>query len=108
MSSDTEKGGPQASRAKTESIHVDMLEVGDIVRIPHGSSPPADGVIVSGEFGVFDESSLTGESKPVRKESGEQVYVGTINSGDVVHIRVVEIGGSTMFVFHFCCLSSNH
>ncbi|KAE9410496.1 heavy metal translocatin [Gymnopus androsaceus JB14] len=96
MSSDTEKGGPQTSRAKTESIHVDMLEVGDIVRIPHGSSPPADGVIVSGEFGIFDESSLTGESKPVRKESGEQVYVGTINSGDVVHIRVVEIGGSTM------------
>lgn len=100
--SDPEKGDPTASRATTESVPVDLLEVGDVVRVPHGSSPPADGMIVLGESGIFDESSLTGESKPVKKESGDQVYVGTINSGDVVHMRVVEIGGSTMCVSWFC------
>ncbi|KAJ3801623.1 E1-E2 ATPase-domain-containing protein [Lentinula aff. detonsa] len=81
---------------KTESIPADMLELGDIVRVPHGSSPPADGTIVPGESGIFDESSLTGESKPIKKESGDRVYVGTINRGDVVHVQVIEISGATM------------
>ncbi|KAJ3830533.1 E1-E2 ATPase-domain-containing protein [Lentinula raphanica] len=88
-----EKG---AGFTKVEKIPVDLLELGDIVRVPHGSSPPADGIIVSGESGVFDESSLTGESKPIKKESGDKVYVGTINRGDVVHVRVVDISGATM------------
>ncbi|KAF9075837.1 heavy metal translocatin [Rhodocollybia butyracea] len=91
------KGDSDASFGKTERVHVDLLELGDIVRVPHGSSPPADGIIVPGEsVGIFDESSLTGESKPVKKEEGDRVFVGTINRGDVVHIRVVEIGGATM------------
>ncbi|KIK68180.1 hypothetical protein GYMLUDRAFT_155642 [Collybiopsis luxurians FD-317 M1] len=81
---------------KTVNIKVDTLEVGDIVRVPHGSSPPADGVIVPGDSGIFDESSLTGESKPVRKESGDKVHVGTLNRGEVVHICISEVGGMTM------------
>ncbi|GAW05307.1 heavy metal translocatin [Lentinula edodes] len=81
---------------KIENIPADMLELGDIVRVPHGSSPPADGMMVSGTSGVFDESSLTGESEPVRKETGDKVYVGTINRGDVVHVSVVDISGTTM------------
>ncbi|KAF9062165.1 heavy metal translocatin [Rhodocollybia butyracea] len=91
------KANYEASFGKTERVPADLLELGDIVRVPHGSSPPADGIIISGEpVGVFDESSLTGESKPVKKEEGDKVFVGTINRGDVVHIRVVEIGGATM------------
>ncbi|KAJ3857378.1 E1-E2 ATPase-domain-containing protein [Lentinula lateritia] len=85
-----------AAAFKIESIPADMLELGDIVRVPHGSSPPADGIMVSGTSGVFDESSLTGESEPVRKETGDKVYVGTINRGDVVDVSVVDISGATM------------
>ncbi|KAH7869110.1 E1-E2 ATPase-domain-containing protein [Lentinula edodes] len=81
---------------KIENIPADMLELGDIVRVSHGSSPPADGMMVSGTSGIFDESSLTGESEPVRKENGDIVYVGTINRGDVVHVSVVDISGTTM------------
>ncbi|KAJ4478056.1 E1-E2 ATPase-domain-containing protein [Lentinula aciculospora] len=81
---------------RVENIPVDMLELGDIVRVPHGSSPPADGIIISAMPGVFDESSLTGESKPIRKEVGDKVFVGTVNCGDVVHVSVMKISGATM------------
>lgn len=82
----------------TQSVPVDLLEVGDVVRIRHGASPPADGTIVNEAGTVFDESSLTGESKLVKKEFGDKVYVGTINKGSVVDVRVDAIGGETMYV----------
>ncbi|KAK0617439.1 ATPase, P type cation/copper-transporter [Immersiella caudata] len=59
-------------------VGADMLEFGDIVRINHGGSPPADGVIVRNESN-FDESSLTGESRLVKKSPGDEVFSGTVN-----------------------------
>jgi P-type Cu+ transporter len=81
--------------ARVRKISVDLLEVGDIVRVPAGASPPADGVVVVGES-LLDESSLTGESRPVRKAVGDDVFVGTINRGRMVDIRVRATGGATM------------
>lgn len=78
-----------------ERVSPDMLEVGDIVRVPNGSTPPGDGVIISGTS-KFDESSLTGESRPVHKEVGDSVYVGTINAGGVVTVKLEAIGGQSM------------
>lgn len=75
---------------------VDLLEVGDVVSIPHGASPPADGVIVDGVSYQFDESSLTGESRPVNKSAGDAVYTGSVNVGQPVRIRITELGGSSM------------
>ena len=72
------------------------MEIGDIICVPHGTTPPADGTITQGEKSVFDESSLTGESRLVTKESGDKVYVGTINKGRMAHVRVDSIAGSTM------------
>jgi len=77
-------------------ISVDLLEVGDTVRIPHGASPPADGVVVGEGSYQFDESSLTGESRPVKKAADDQVYTGSVNVGQPVHIRITELGGSSM------------
>ncbi|KAK7470658.1 hypothetical protein VKT23_002081 [Stygiomarasmius scandens] len=101
---DLEKADPESEATAlsatigwtVEKISVDLLEIGDIVRVQHGSTPPADGIIVPGERGLFDESSLTGESRPIKKNSGDKVFLGTINRGEVVHIRVNEIGGQTM------------
>ncbi|KAG7091931.1 hypothetical protein E1B28_008323 [Marasmius oreades] len=102
---DLEKADPDTSATlpysaapgwKVEKVPVDLLEVGDTVRVLHGSTPPADGTIVPGENGLFDESSLTGESRPVKKASGEHVFLGTINKGNVVHVSVVGVGGQTM------------
>lgn len=77
-------------------VPAELLEVGDIVRVPQGSSPPADGVVVTGAGGAFDESSLTGESKLVKKSIGDQVFVATVNKGAFVDVRVEAIGGQTM------------
>lgn len=79
-----------------QKMNVDLLEVGDIVRVPHGSTPPADGVIASLEGSQFDESSLTGESRPIKKDVGDPVFVGTINRGKVVEVRVSKLGGETL------------
>ena len=83
-------------RTKIEKVPVDFLEIGDTVCIPHGATPPTDGTIVLGERSTFDESSLTGESQLVFKESGSNVFVGTINKGRMVHMKVEAIGGRTM------------
>ncbi|KAJ5467668.1 hypothetical protein N7475_005420 [Penicillium sp. IBT 31633x] len=75
---------------------VDHLEVGDVVSIPHGASPPADGFIVDHASYQFDESSLTGESRPVKKTADDIVYTGSVNIGQPVRIRITELGGSSM------------
>lgn len=54
---------------KTRKIDTDLLEVGDVISVVRGSSPPADGIVVSGQS-QFDESSLTGESRLVHKSEG--------------------------------------
>lgn len=77
-------------------IDVDLLEVGDTVRIPHGASPPADGIVVGEGSFQYDESSLTGESRPVSKKAGDQVYTGSVNVGQPMQIQVTELGGSSM------------
>jgi P-type Cu+ transporter len=77
-------------------VDVDLLEVGDIVRVQNGATPPADGILIPGQESAFDESSLTGESKLVQKQAGDQVFVGTINKSKPVDVRVLAIGGETM------------
>jgi Cu+-exporting ATPase len=74
---------------------VDLLDVGDIVLVPHGSSPPFDGVIIDGSA-KFDESSLTGESRPVQKDVGDAVFSGTVNKGGPVSVRLTSVSGSSM------------
>lgn len=80
-----------------QRIDIDLLEIGDIVSIPHGASPPADGIVTSTDGAYqFDESSLTGESRPVKKSAGDAVFTGSVNVGQPVQIKVSAIGGSSM------------
>ncbi|CAM1502057.1 Fc.00g040410.m01.CDS01 [Cosmosporella sp. VM-42] len=79
----------------TTNIDVDQLEFGDLIRIPHGASPAADGMIVAGES-IFDESSLTGESRPIKKAKGDQVFAGTINKASAITVRVTGAPGRSM------------
>lgn len=81
---------------ETQKTAVDQLEVGDLVQIPRGHSPPADGTIEQAGSFSFDESSLTGESKPVRKGQGDTVFTGTVNVADPVTIKITEVGGTSM------------
>lgn len=76
-------------------IATDLLEIGDTVRVYHGTSPPFDGAVLDGRTD-FDESSLTGESRPVKKEAGDAVYSGTVNKGSPVKVKLTTIAGSSM------------
>lgn len=76
-------------------IPVDLLEAGDLVSIAQGSSPPSDAIVVSGTSS-FDESSLTGESRPSAKAAGDEVYAGTLNLGQVVNARVARTPGDSL------------
>ncbi|TDZ58378.1 putative copper-transporting ATPase HMA5 [Colletotrichum trifolii] len=76
-------------------VGVDMLEYGDIVRVPHGASPAADGIVVQGESS-FDESSLTGESRLIKKVPGDEVRAGTVNKDSAVQVRITGAAGASM------------
>lgn len=76
-------------------VKADLLDYGDVVRVTHGASPPADGTVVSGESN-FDESSLTGESRPVKKQPGDEVFSGTVNKDTSLLVRITGAPGQSM------------
>ena len=78
-----------------QSVPIDMLDYGDMVRIVHGGSPPWDGTLLEGS-GEFDESSLTGESKLVKKAVGDPVYSGTVNKGGPILMRTTGVSGDSL------------
>lgn len=77
-----------------ESVPVDALAVGDIVRVAVGEPVPADGVLLDGDA-RFEESLLTGESTPVAKHAGEAVYAGTACREHAARMRVTDVGAGT-------------
>ncbi|HJR92693.1 MAG TPA: copper-translocating P-type ATPase [Acidimicrobiia bacterium] len=78
----------------TESVSIADLQVGDVVLVRPGGRVPADGEITSGEVEV-DESMVTGESKPVAKQPGDQVVAGTVATDNSVRVRVTAVGEDT-------------
>lgn len=87
--------GPESSSNSTV-VPIDLIEVGDYIRILPGMSPPADSIVVEGKSS-WDESALTGESLPVEHGVGQQIYAGTINVGGVpITAKVVAVEGSSM------------
>lgn len=68
-------------------ISVEALEIGDVVLVRPGAQIPADGVIVRGESAI-NEASITGESLPVDKKLGANVFAGTINGQGALEIEV--------------------
>lgn len=77
-----------------EEVAVHELGVGDIIRLRPGDNVAADGVIVSGH-GSFNQATITGESLPVDKAVGDEVFAGTVNLTGVLEIRVTRAGQDT-------------
>ena len=73
--------------AGVEEVPVDALSPGDRVILRPGARVPADGVVDTGE-GSINESTITGESLPVTKAPGAQVYEATVNLDAVLTVRV--------------------
>lgn len=68
-------------------VPAETLSVGDVVLIRPGERAPADGDVIEGESGM-DESPITGESAPVRKRPGDQVFAGSINGSGALRVKV--------------------
>ncbi|ELY39204.1 heavy metal translocating P-type ATPase [Natronorubrum tibetense] len=78
----------QVLRDGTETTTpIDDVEVGDVFVVRPGERLPLDGVVASGQSTV-DQSSLTGESVPVTKDPGDEVFSGTINETGSLEVRV--------------------
>lgn len=72
-------------------IPASEIKVNDIIRILPGEKIPVDGVIISGDT-LIDQSIMTGESLPVDKSVGEDVFCGTINLFGAIDIRATKVG----------------
>jgi Cu2+-exporting ATPase len=83
-----------AHHIKDGQIHdipVSELKIGDMVMVKPGEKVPVDGLVTDGESYV-DESMLTGESKPVKKEKESKVIGGAVNSNGSLTIKVESTG----------------
>ncbi|MDK4293732.1 copper-translocating P-type ATPase [Corynebacterium accolens] len=79
---------------QTHTVPVSELAVDDIVLVRAGARAPADGTIVEGSA-EFDESMITGESRPIFRDKGERVVAGTVATDNTVRVQVEAIGGDT-------------
>ena len=77
-----------------ETVAISDLREGDVVLVRSGARIPADGRVTEGSADV-DESMLTGESRPVRKEEGERVTAGTVTLDSALRIEVDAVGENT-------------
>lgn len=76
-------------------VDIEEVEQGDIVLVKPGESIPVDGKVVEGSTNI-DESMLTGESIPVRKNVGDNVFGATINKNGSIKIEATAIGKDTV------------
>lgn len=73
----------------TQRVSVESLKIDDLVVVRPGERMPIDGLVETG-VGAIDQSSVTGESVPVDKEVGDEVFAATVNQNSVLTIRVTK------------------
>ena len=78
-----------------EPVRRDLLAPGDVVLVRPGGRVPADGEIVEGSA-EFDQSVITGESRPVTKRAGDRVAAGTLVLDSAIRIRITAVGENTI------------
>jgi Cu2+-exporting ATPase len=80
--------------ADVEVVGLDALHPGDVVLVRSGARVPADGEVMDGEA-ELDESTVTGESRPVPKRPGDRVVAGTVSTDSAIRVRVTAVGDDT-------------
>ncbi|WGI17349.1 heavy metal translocating P-type ATPase [Methanonatronarchaeum sp. AMET-Sl] len=89
-----EKAEVITSSGDTELVELDKIKEDDLVLVRPGQNIPVDGVVEKGSTKV-DQSMITGESNPVRKEPGDKVVGGTLNGDGSLRVRVNATGDKT-------------
>ncbi len=83
--------GRRITSGGEEIIAIDRIAIGDQLRVLPGEIIPVDGVITSGQSSV-DQSIMTGESLPIEKNVGDEVFGGTINRFGSIDFRASKLG----------------
>jgi P-type Cu+ transporter len=78
-----------------EEVGLDVIAVGDRLRVRPGEKVPVDGVVIEGRS-ALDESLVTGESMPVTKTVGDKVIAGTLNATGSFVMQAEKVGRDTM------------
>ena len=90
---------PDDALLKTESGYKNIsskeIKIGDTVGIKPGMKVPLDGIIIKGGS-YFDESAITGESIPVYKEKGEEIFAASLNTDNFIDIEVTRESTNTI------------
>src|SRR6185436_17154027 len=85
---------PQTARVKRggqiAEVSVADVQVGDIVVVRPGDRVPVDGAVAGGASAI-DQSPITGESVPVQKQPGDEVFAGTINQDAALDVKVTRL-----------------
>lgn len=87
---------------KVEEVPISTIEVGDLLEVRTGEKVPVDGEVVWAEsfmtpdVAYIDESMITGEPNPAKKEKGDRVLAGTIPNQGKLRMRARQIGKDTM------------
>jgi len=76
---------------REQRVSVDTIAPGDEIVIRPGEKVPLDGLVTTGRSDV-NEAPLTGESRPIDKAPGDEVYAGTINGRGAMEVRVLRLG----------------
>ena len=85
-----------ADSDEVRDVPVDEVAVGDVLLVRPSEIVPVDGLLLT-ETGTFDESSLTGESMPVTRESGGEVLSGAINGSRAARIQAVRLSSDSQY-----------
>lgn len=83
------------SSGEVVKVATEDLVLGDVVVVSKGDQIPIDGKI--DRQVQVNEAALTGESVPVTREAGEEVFAGTINEGNAFHLKVSKLANETVF-----------
>jgi Cd2+/Zn2+-exporting ATPase len=89
---------PATARVRRDGVEMEIpagdVRVGEIMVVRAGERIPADGVVKSGRAAV-NQAPVTGESMPVEKNAGDDVYVGTLNESGALIVEATRVGGDT-------------
>ena len=77
-------------------VHVSSLQIGDAILVKPGERIPADGKLLKGDTNV-DQAAITGESIPVRKSLGDDVFAGTVNLRGSITVEVTKPNEDSLF-----------
>ncbi len=89
------KTARRLSANEEEDVPLEHIHVGDLLRVRPGEKVPLDGIVVEGRSAV-DESMITGESMPVKKEPDSKVIGGTMNQSGSFVMQAEHVGKDTM------------